>query len=330
MQEKDPKKDQRKNTVSSRPFERGSISLRLYPHNELEAVNVVDELCAQARLALESGFDGVMTSEHHGGVGGYLPNPLQMAAFVLEQTDTGWAAPCPLLLPLRPTALVAEEIAWLNARHPGRVGLGVASGALPLDFEVMGLDVRDATRVFKAELPRIVEMLRGQGLGGLGGDRALQRCAVHPIPVLSAAVSVTAARRGARCGAGLILEGMSAPEKVAELCAAFDEAGGTLPKILVRRVWLGPPQAGLVEEQRRFYQSYRVNDEPLPADQTISAPDGLEMAARLADLLEATGADGLNLRIHLPGMPAGAVREQIAGLASAVLPGLRSRAVPPR
>jgi alkanesulfonate monooxygenase SsuD/methylene tetrahydromethanopterin reductase-like flavin-dependent oxidoreductase (luciferase family) len=308
------------------PFAPGSISLRLYPHNDLEAAQIVTELCTQARLALEGGFDGIMTSEHHGGVGGYIPNPLQMAGFVLEDTVRGWAAPCPLLLPLRPTALVAEEIAWLAARHPGRVGLGVGSGAMALDFEVMGLDVADAATMFKAQLPGIVEMLRGEGLGQLAGDRALQDCATRPIPVLSAAVSVTAARRAARFGAGLILEGMSGPERIAELCAAYADTGGTMPRILVRRVWLGPPQAQLVEQQRRFYQANRGDPAPLPADQTVSVADGAEMAATLSDLLQSTGADGLNLRVHLPGIAPSAAREQIAGLASEVLPALRVKA----
>src|SRR5450759_2400581 len=101
---------------SSIPFARGSISFRLYPHNELSACEVVAELCGQAGLALTAGFDGVMTSEHHGGFAGYLPNPLQVAAFILDEHPQGWAAACPLLLPLRPTALVAEEVAWLGAR----------------------------------------------------------------------------------------------------------------------------------------------------------------------------------------------------------------------
>jgi hypothetical protein len=58
------------------PFEPRSISLRLYPHNELDATGVVAEVCTQGQVALDSGFDGIMTSEHHGGVGGYFPNPL--------------------------------------------------------------------------------------------------------------------------------------------------------------------------------------------------------------------------------------------------------------
>jgi alkanesulfonate monooxygenase SsuD/methylene tetrahydromethanopterin reductase-like flavin-dependent oxidoreductase (luciferase family) len=316
-------------TTSGAPFEGGSVSMRLYPHNDLDAPGVVAELCTQGRLAIEGGFDGVMTSEHHGGVGGYIPNPLQMAGFVLEDTPHGWAAPCPLLLPLRPTALVAEEVAWLDARHPGRVGLGVGSGAMALDFQAMGLDVADAATIFKAELPSIVNMLRGLELRGLDADRAFERCATHPIPVLSAAVSVTAARRAARCGAGLILEGMSPAPKLAQLCSVFAEEGGTLPRILIRRVWLGAPLDDLVANQRRFYGANRQDGtSSMPPDQTISTTDGSEMAAALIDLLETTGADALNLRVHLPGIKPEQVREQIAGLTTDVLPVLRRSLAP--
>lgn len=158
------------------PFAPGSISLRLYPHNELPAEAVVSELCAQAGLALDSGFDGIMTSEHHGGFAGYMAQPLLMASFVLEEHPEGWAAAAPLLLPLRPTALVAEEVAWLRARHPGRVGLGVAAGALPLDFEVAGVRQSESVDRFKSQLPRLVAMLRGEELGDLEGDPALLSC----------------------------------------------------------------------------------------------------------------------------------------------------------
>src|ERR1700709_1943382 len=119
------------------PFAPGSVSLRLYPHADLNATAIVHELPEKAAPAAQHGFDGVMTSEHHGGFHGYLPNPLQAAGWCLEAMPQGWAAPCPLLLALRPPAMVAEEIAWMAARFPGRVGLGVASGALPADFEIM-------------------------------------------------------------------------------------------------------------------------------------------------------------------------------------------------
>jgi alkanesulfonate monooxygenase SsuD/methylene tetrahydromethanopterin reductase-like flavin-dependent oxidoreductase (luciferase family) len=306
------------------PFERGSISLRLYPHNELSADAIVGELCAQAALGLDSGFDGVMTSEHHGGFAGYLAQPLQMVSFVLAERATGWAAAAPLLLPLRSTALVAEEVAWLQARHPGRVGLGVAAGALPLDFEVADVSQADAVERFKAGLPRLVAMLRGQDLGRLDGDPALLACRRTPVPVLSAAVSVAAAVRAARCGAGILMEGMSTPERLARLTQAFDEAGGTGDKVLIRRVWLGPPPSTLIDNQRAVYESYAETVRSFGEDQTIVSDHPDEMAERLRDALTQAGADALNLRVQLPGMSPRQVREQIAQIGTTVVAPLRT------
>ena len=65
-----------------------------------------------------------MTSEHHGGFGGYHPTPLQVATFVLNEAPRGWAAPCPLLLPLRPAAAVAEATKAMLREYDlvGRIG----------------------------------------------------------------------------------------------------------------------------------------------------------------------------------------------------------------
>ena len=305
------------------PFARGSVSIRLYPHNELKPEAIVNELCEQARLALRGGFDGVMTSEHHGGFAGYLAQPLQMATFALEDTDTGWAAAAPLLLPLRATAMVAEEAAWLNARHPGRVGLGVAAGALPLDFDIARLDRADALRAFKVELPRLVAMLRGERLGELAGDPALDACHENPVPVLSAAVSVTAARRAAQCGAGILMEGMSSADRLTTLTEAFDRAGGTGSKVLIRRVWLGEVHTDLVRRQRAVYDSYSGTTVTFADDQTIASTEPAEVVARLYELVNATRTDAVNLRVHLPGMPPEAVREQIEALGTEVVPPLK-------
>jgi alkanesulfonate monooxygenase SsuD/methylene tetrahydromethanopterin reductase-like flavin-dependent oxidoreductase (luciferase family) len=306
----------------SGPFARGSISLRLYPHNELDAPAIVRELCDQAVLGLAGGFDGVTTSEHHGGFAGYLPNPLQMASFVLEEHPTGWAAACPVLLPLRPVAQLAEEVAWLGARHPGRVGLGVAAGALPRDFEAMEVPLADAVPRFVARLPRIVAMLGGRDLGVLEGDRALQVCAGAPVPVLSAAASTGAARRAAACGAGILCEGMSDVDRLRRICNAYDAAGGAHAKVVIRRVWLGEPRGDLIERQRGVYDSYAARDGG--SDQTIADVDPGRLATRIHDAWRGSGADAVDLRVHLPGVTPTEARGQIALLATAVLPSLRS------
>ena len=184
-----------------------------------------------------------MTAEHHGGFAGYLPNPLQVAGWCLEAMTTGWAAPCPLLLPLRPPAMVAEEIAWLAARFPGRVGVGVASGALPADFEIMGLTMHDLTARFSAALEVVAGMLSGRDAGALATDPAIAACADRPVTILSAAMGFTAVRRAARVGAGLILDSLSAPDRCRELIDAYHDAGGDRPCVLVRRAWVGEPPA---------------------------------------------------------------------------------------
>jgi len=306
-------------------FARGSLSLRLYPHNELDARQVHRELCDQATLGLANGFDGVMTSEHHGGFAGYLPNPLQMASFLLEEAPTGWVAACPVLLPLRPVAQLAEEVAWLAVRHPGRVGLGVAAGALPLDFEVMDVELAAAVPRFTAGLPRIVEMLRGRDLGQLAGDRALQDCARAPVPVLSAAASPAAARRAARCGAGILSEGMSDVGRLRRICDAYDTAGGVRSKVIIRRVWVGERPTALIGRQRAVYDGYAGPGTGFAEDQTIAASDPAEVAERIHAAWVDSGADAVNLRVHLPGVPPSEIRRQIAVLGHEVLPLVRQR-----
>ena len=237
---------------------------------------VVAELCHQAGIALRNGFDGVMTSEHHGGFAGYMAQPLQMASFVLAEHEVGWAAAAPLLLPLRPTALVAEEVAWLRARHPGRVGLGVAAGCPTARFR--------SGRREPGRFGRSRSKLSCRGWSPCSAvtiwdsskrTRPSRPVEPVPFPVLSAAVSTTAATRAARCGAGILLEGMSSPERFAALTRAFDEADGQGAKVLIRRVWLGRSQSDLIEAQRAVYESYAA-----PLDILRGGPDDCDRRPR--------------------------------------------------
>jgi alkanesulfonate monooxygenase SsuD/methylene tetrahydromethanopterin reductase-like flavin-dependent oxidoreductase (luciferase family) len=310
----------------SDPFAAGSVSLRLYPHPELPTpTQVVDTLCHQAGLADAHGFDGVMTSEHHGGFGGYLPNPIQLTGWTLAEMSTAWSAPCPTLLPLRPVALVAEDIAWLAARYPGRVGVGAAPGALDQDFAAVGLDRAAAFARFRADLPRLAAMLRGIELGPLAGDRALAACAGSPVPVLSTAMSPAAVRRAARCGTGVLFDGATHLDRQRELSRAFREAGGTGPRVLIRRVWLGDMPAGAAEEQAALYRSYASpSAQEHWQDQAIlHRDDPGDLATALVESLATAEADALNLRVHLPGVTPDQVDEQVQALGTDVLPRLR-------
>ena len=314
-------------SVSTAPFAPGSVSLRLYPHNELRAGDIVKELTAQAALGAEFGFDGVMTSEHHGGFRGYLPNPLQVAGWCLEEMSTGWAAPSPLLLPLRPVALVAEEVAWLAARFPGRVGVGVASGALQDDFDIMETTMRDLTARFARGLEALVQMLRGEAEAPLSNDPAIAACADNPVPILSAAMGHTAAKRAARVGVGLLFDSLSTPERCAEIIATYRHAGGTGPCILIRRAWVGAPPEGKVNEQLDVYRGYasRASQGHWGENELIGSNDPGEVVDGLAEAVQRAGADAINIRIHVPGVSPSDARDQIERLGHEVVEPLRAR-----
>ena len=305
---------------TSRPLSEGSISLRLYPHDGLDAPEMVHELREQAVLGIEAGFDGVMTSEHHGGFAGYMPNPLQVAGWMLEAMPTGWAAPCPLLLTLRPPALVAEEVAWLAARFPGRVGLGLAAGSLDADFEIMGITKDDLTRRFADAMTAVAAALGGTDPGLLGGDPAVAGCALDPVPVLSAAMSVAAVRRAAHLGVGLLFDSLSTPERIRTLSDAYRAAGGDRPCVLVRRAWVGSAPRDQVDRQTERYRAYASDGAQAhwQGEQLVAATETGALAQALAAVMIRAGVDALNLRIQVPGVSPTTAREQIDAMGDVV------------
>ncbi|WP_007508885.1 MULTISPECIES: LLM class flavin-dependent oxidoreductase [Pseudofrankia] len=297
----------------------------------MSAQQTVAELRVQAALATEAGFDGVMTSEHHGGFPGYLPNPLQLAGWALEAMTAGWAAACPLLLPLRPTALVIEETAWLAARFPGRVGLGVAAGSLRDDFDILETTKDGLTRRFAAGLADVAGALSGRDPGRLANDPAVAACADAPIPLVSAAMSPAAVRRAAAADVGLLFDSMSALGRCRQLADAYREAGGKRARVLVRRIWLGTPPTSRQDRQVQVYRGYAAptavshwSDDALICDDDPGA-----LAERLAADVIAAGCDAVNVRLHVPGITPAEVRDQLARL-DGLAAGLRRLLVGPR
>ena len=231
-----------------------------------------------------------MTSEHHGGFAGYLPNPLQLAGFLLDAMPPGWAAPCPLLLPLRPAALVAEETAWLAARFPGRVGLGVAAGALAGRLRDHGdVPMDDLTPRFTRALELVAAALRGDAVGS-----ARRRCRGRALPRASdpgvergrerdRGPSSGARRRRACCSTR-----SSRPNTLRELVDAYRAAGGTGPCVLVRRAWLGEPPSADVDRQVDVYRDYAPADAPSHwgANEMVVGTSGAEVADQLRDALQ--------------------------------------------
>lgn len=301
----------------ARAFATGSISLRLYPH-ALPPTAKLDELQRQAALASAAGFDGVMLSERHGGAWGQIPNPLQAAGWLLEAMPDGWAAPCPLLLPFRTPGIVAEELAWLDARFPGRVGAGFGAGGNEPDFALMGVPFADRARVFGHHLCTLVDILRGDETVA---DPAIARARITPIPLLSAAMSTTAARRAATLGIGIIGSSLLSTDQTMRVVGAYRGAGGCGPHVVIVRVWLGDPPLELM--QRQFAEYGRPN-----ATEGLVTGDAVEVAGRVAEVAVATRATALNIRVHVAGLAAERAREQIRRIGHEVLPLVRRHWTP--
>ncbi len=295
------------------PLAPGSISLRLYPH-DLPAVEQLAVLRRQAALADAAGFDGVMVAEHHADFPGYLPNPVQLAGFLLDAMEGAWAAPCPLLLPMKPYALIVEDLAWLEAAYPGRVGAGFAAGALPVDFELAEVPFDEIVARFKAALPLTVAALRGADETPLGADRAVRRLGENPLPMAVGTQSVAAVQRAARHDLAVLYDSLQGAEVSKKLSDAYDEAGGTAAKIVIRRVWIGEPPTGEMAAQMEHYRSY-APDRAIAnwgsGDQLIAGGTAAETAERLGAVLAASNCDTVNIRVHVKGLTPAQVDEQI-------------------
>jgi alkanesulfonate monooxygenase SsuD/methylene tetrahydromethanopterin reductase-like flavin-dependent oxidoreductase (luciferase family) len=313
------------------PFGTGSVSVSLYLH-DVDPDQALRELVTQAQIAEAVGFDGVTVSEHHGGMSGYLPNPLLAADWVLHATSKIWAAPCPLLLPLRHPKLVAEDIAWLAARFPDRVGAGVAPGSAASDFDLLGLDSSTRRADFRRGLRQLSAALSGNCQDMLRRDPAVARCRRAAVPLLSTAGGPRGVRTAAEVGAGLLISSSDTVESVRRLAETYRQVGGSAPILLNRRVWSGRSDSTKLTELERAYQrSGRFNSDPSSAHFAVdylSSTDPVALARDIAAAVRSAGATAANMKLYYPGLRAEDMRDQLHRLGE-VLPHLHAQLASP-
>jgi alkanesulfonate monooxygenase SsuD/methylene tetrahydromethanopterin reductase-like flavin-dependent oxidoreductase (luciferase family) len=290
------------------PFAPGSISLGIHAH-DLGAKEQVEDLLEQAALAEEVGFDGVTVSEHHAGFSTYLPNPLLVLSWLLERLERAWVGACPMLLSARPAAHVCEDLAWLAARHPGRLGAAFAPGYVERDFAAAGHGFGGRRERHWRELPVVVAALAGRPPAELAGDRALAACAADPVPVLSTAETARAAARAGAAGAGILLGAYNSAAGARALFEAYTAAGGAGPRVLIRRAHVGPLSAEARDGLASLYASAGATE-----GAALLAGDASTVAAGLAGEYGASGATALNLRVNVLGIGPAETRQQIRAL----------------
>jgi alkanesulfonate monooxygenase SsuD/methylene tetrahydromethanopterin reductase-like flavin-dependent oxidoreductase (luciferase family) len=300
----------------SEPFASGSISLGLYRHQG-SATAATQSLLTDARMAEELGFDGITVGEHHNGVDGYFPNPVQMVAFALSETDRIWGAPSPILLPLRNARLLAGEIAWLASRFPDRLGAGFASGYMRSDFAYVGAKYENRHASFKSSLSRISALLGATDAGSSQSETRISDPALIALrasaglPLVSAASSRAAAARAASVGMGIYVGIETLRDSPREIIDAYTQAGGLGPKVLLLRAATSASIALVPAESDRARETSTI----------VGSPS--DIARELASVVQETGATALNIRFGLRGWPAANVRADTHNIAAHTLPDIR-------
>ena len=311
--------------MTAAPLGPGSVSLGLAVPGG-PATEAVVRLAETAVAAVEAGFDGVTLSEHHGGFPGYLPTPVLVAGLLQERLPCGWAIACPMIIPLRSTALVAEELAWLAAAHPGRVAAGFVPGYQERDFTLVGADYTSRRERYWAQLAELSTLLRGTSGAdgnGLAEDPAIAALAATPVPVVGGVAGRSGARRAAAASAGMLLTSLADAGEVAGIVDAYRAAGGSGPRVLIRRVWVGEVRATGAEAKLGRWRAASDGAAWLARPPTAIAtghPDAV--VDRLVADARTGGATALNIRIDVDSTDHADVLAQIGELGRSVLPAL--------
>jgi alkanesulfonate monooxygenase SsuD/methylene tetrahydromethanopterin reductase-like flavin-dependent oxidoreductase (luciferase family) len=319
--------------LSQAPLTHGSIFTVMNLHYGLGASAALEVLRLQARAAVDAGLDGVGLSEHHAGFPGYLPVPLQAAGLLLAELPRGFAAAMPVILPLWRTAGLVEEAAWLDARFPSRVVLGLAAGYQADDFTAFEVPFAGRFARFRSGFSSVAAALRGESaVEHLRRDPAVM-ASVGRISLVMNTSGLRNAEVAARAGAGISPTQLT-EEEYRALFAAYRAAGGRGPRVVQRWVFLGDVPAAAVEALNRGYRSapgdHRwMGTAPLIGPLADRRPERL--AERLVAWMRASDATALCVRFHLGPLEPAAVDEQIARFGSEVLPLIRSELpLPPR
>ena len=309
--------------ASRPPFSNGSVSLGLSLVGDT-ARDMMDRLVDDARRAVAHGLDGVTLSEHHAGMPGYLPSPLSTSAALLALLESGWACAGPAILPLRNPVLVAEELAWCEALHPGRVGAAFVPGYHELDFVVAGADFADRQQAHWRCLDVLTATLAGDWRPrDLQHDHALAGLSSDGVPVLTGAAGPVAVRRAADLGIGILIPSLRSAGEVRELTDRYVDRGGSGPVVMIRRVHVGSSSQGTTRQLEQWRS--RAGSAPwldLSHDAAVTGEPSV-VVDRLLEEIEKSRCTALNLRLECYAVAPEQVDEQIS-LLGEVLPRVRA------
>jgi probable F420-dependent oxidoreductase len=272
--------------MASQPLQFG---INLFPH-QWEEVSRMEEL----------GYDSVWTSEH---IFFYFPtfDALTSLAAMAARTKRVRLGTAVMLLPLRPAALAAKEVASVDIISGGRVILGVGvGGEYPKEFEAVGVPVQQRGRRAD-EAIQVMKLLYSQdNVTFHGRYTTLNGVTLQPKPkqpggppIWVAGRSEAAMRRAGRLGDGYIPY-LFSPERLRDGAAKvreYAERAGRDPSAITIGIYQFICLADTYDEAKRIAAadlSMRYN-QPFEkiVDRYVVMGNTDDCARRLADFAEA-------------------------------------------
>ena len=268
------------------------------------------ELARIAQICDRAGFDYVAVCDHvaipdaaSAAMGTHWMDPIATLSWLAGQTQRVHLLTHVYVLPFRPAAVAAKQLATLDHLSGGRLIAGIGAGHLQPEFELLGVPFAERGHLMDERLPQLAELLENEFVDGFG---AAPRPTQTPRPPLwIAGSSAPALRRAATLGDGWLPQGPATDEMIAELFRRLDAAHRSREGFAVGHitapVHIGTPSHDL----GRF---------------TITGS-----AEQVAEHLLATTPDAVNqLQIRVDAPSAEACAEQYERAGTELLPLLRS------
>jgi alkanesulfonate monooxygenase SsuD/methylene tetrahydromethanopterin reductase-like flavin-dependent oxidoreductase (luciferase family) len=207
------------------------------------------DVMARARLIERLGFDGIWFGDSIGRV--KTPRPdnllwLAIAAAATEHIEIGTAV---LQVPLRNPVELAKRLFTIHGLAGGRFTAGLGAGSTRGDFEAVGVDYTQRFKLFRAALPIIQGLCRGEDVNGInlapwpntrGGLRIL-------IGAWESGIWVT---RAAQQYDGWMASGLTTFRALSEGIRRFHDAGGTRAMVATVEVNLKKPHTRFDADER--------------------------------------------------------------------------------
>src|SRR5918996_1814769 len=269
-----------------------------------------------ARLADEAGVEllGTIDKANYDAW-----DPLVTLAGVAGVTEQAKLATTILQLPNRNEVLVAKQAAVVDRLSGGRLVLGLAQGARPDDYEVLGAPFEGRSRRFEAQIGRIREIWANARESGREHGVVGPAPVPEPPPLWVGAAQEKAIERALRIGDGFLF-GTRGSAQMAELTPSLREraAAEGKPDFTIGGLAyaaIGDDAEKALEEGAHHVLRYYGQLWTEPENLIHHGP-----AAKIAEEVAAYADAGIDVLVVFPQIPN---LDQVEALAEAVLPAYR-------